>query len=228
MFYTLASKIPLIPSGKNHFLIVFVLGSLAYIALNYYLYSGQAPEFVDKFKTYVYYLMAVDLAIAYFLSKGTNNCESDEEEKGGYTPEQKAQIEQDLQMLRKSKQSQIDVYTQRAQQMEQEQLVQEQLSRAHHQKNKHKESSEEESVAKSNQSPFKTIDEVEEDDRREKEAKSSARSSPKNSKRSETESVEEESTDERPVKKIVKKTTKQSKKSKQNTDEDTDIPVYGV
>jgi hypothetical protein len=224
MFYTLTSKIPLIPSGKNHFLIVFVLGSLAYIALNYYLYSGQAPEFVNKLKTYVYYLMAVDLAIAYFLSKGTNNCESEEEEKGGYTPEQKEQIEQDLQMLRKSNKSKIDAYTQRAQQMEEEQLVQEQLARTQHQKNKHKELSEEESVAKSNQSPFKTIDEVEEDDKREKEAKSS----PKSSNKSETESVEEEITDERPVKKNVKKTIKQTKKSKQNTDEDTDIPVYGV
>lgn len=228
MFYTLASKIPLIPAGKNHFLIVFVIGSLAYIVLSYYLYSGNAPAFVDSYKTYMYFLMALDLAIAYFLSKGTHNAESDETD--GYTKQQKKQIEDDLAMLRNSKQNQIDVYTQRAAQLNQEKVNQAQFQAQQRQSKRQQAENEEEddddkqSDVGSNRSPFKTIDEVEEDDRREREEKE-ARSKNSGAKKISS-SNDEDSEEEKPKKKIIK--TKTSQKKKKNTDEDTDIPVYGV
>lgn len=214
MFYTLASKISLIPPGSNHFLIVFILGSLAYIALNYYLYSGQAPAFLDSYKFYAYVLMAIDLAIAYFLSKGNYSVEDEEE--GGYSKEDKRNIDQGLQMLRKTKQGQVDAYNERAMQLEQEKLIQAQYQLQLQKQKQQQEEYEEQSVTKSQQSPFKTIEENEEDDRREKEEKE-ARS--KSSKKTES------SDDERPQK--AKKTQKQ-KKNVRETDEDTDLPIYGM
>jgi len=56
MFYTLASKIPLINDGKssNNFIKIFVVGSIFYLMLHHYLYSGVAPELLDKIKSWIY------------------------------------------------------------------------------------------------------------------------------------------------------------------------------
>ena len=224
MFYTLTSKIPLIPAGKNHFLMIFIIGSIAYVLLHYYLSTNQTIEIVDKFKGYLYYLMAIDLAIAFFLSKGTAECDDIESSKG-YTKDEKKQIEQDLQTLRRTQKGKMDVYTQRAVQMQQEQQAQA-LYHAQQQA-KQRDDDDEKSATKSNQSPFKTIDEAEEDDRREKEEKEARSKSSKSSK-----STESSSSSERPPKlqkkKIVTKKDKRKKQDEEECDADTDIPVYGV
>lgn len=218
MFYTLSSKIPLIPSGKNHFLIVFIVGSLAYIVLNYYLYSENAPAFVDSYKSYVYFLMILDLAIAYFLSKGTHNAE--DEQIDGYTKEQKKQIEDDLMALRNSKRNQANIYTQRAMQLNQEKINQSQFEAKNKQcQNNNNDDDNESDEVGSNKSPFKTIDEVEEDDRKAK-LKTSIKKTTTSS------SSSEES--EKKQNKTVKTKSTQQKKKKNTTDEDTDIPVYGI
>jgi hypothetical protein len=75
MFYTIASKIPYISNVKpnNKFLTIFILGSLLYIFLHYYLYSKSRGQFPDKIKGYLYYIMGIDLIIAYVISKYFSN-----------------------------------------------------------------------------------------------------------------------------------------------------------
>lgn len=71
MFYTIISRIPMISHSKSKqkFLQVFLLGSLVYILLHYYVNSGERHEFFESIKPYIYYWMAIDLALSYFISQ---------------------------------------------------------------------------------------------------------------------------------------------------------------
>jgi hypothetical protein len=79
MFYTIATKIPIISSNesKNKFLKIYLLGSVLYLLLHYYLYSVNTIEALDKLKYYLYYIMIVDLGLAYYLS-GSVKMENEE------------------------------------------------------------------------------------------------------------------------------------------------------
>lgn len=122
MFYTIASKIPIL-SGKNNFLTVFLLGSLAYVLLHYYLWANQQIDIVEKAKVYLYYVIFVDLAIAYFLSRGGPD---DTDEEKPYTTKEKKEVENDLLDLKKSRQTDSETYKQKMLQLQQEQYAQQQ------------------------------------------------------------------------------------------------------
>ena len=69
MFYTLISQTPFINndiSSKKIFKL-FLIGSIIYIALHYYLFSSPRG-ILDNYKRYVYYVMAFDFLTAYLLT----------------------------------------------------------------------------------------------------------------------------------------------------------------
>ena len=153
MFYTLVSKISLIPKGPNYFLIIFAFGSLAYILLSYYVNTFDLPNYIEKYKNYLYIIMILDLFIAYFLS-------NDSSEK--YSEEDKKNIEQKIENL-KNIEEQKKIYNSQIEELQKQKKYQLELQKQKSIQN----FDEEESVAKSNQSPFKTIEEAEEDDKKE-------------------------------------------------------------
>ena len=68
MFFTLVSKLLLRGPAKNRdFLLVFILGSVMYVALHWYLHLEQKSGIVEQVKKYLYYTMAVDMIIAYIM-----------------------------------------------------------------------------------------------------------------------------------------------------------------
>lgn len=68
MFYTLASKLLIKgPVQGREFLIVFLAGSVMYVALHWYLNLDQKTGIVEQVKKYLYYAMMVDLAVAYVM-----------------------------------------------------------------------------------------------------------------------------------------------------------------
>jgi hypothetical protein len=69
MFYTLISQTPFINNdiSSKKILKLFLIGSILYILLHYYLFS--APRgFLDKYKRYIYYVMAIDFVTAFILT----------------------------------------------------------------------------------------------------------------------------------------------------------------
>lgn len=246
MFYTIASKIPFISGGKNGFLTIFILGSLAYVILHYYLWSSPQLDIVDKMKSYMYYLIFIDLAIAYFLSRGYVS--NDEQEEGGYSNEEKKEIEDSIMELKKSRQVDADTYRNRMLQMQQEQLAQAQYEQQLQQQQLQqiqKDADEANSNAGSHQSPFKTIDEVEserrqsEEDKAKKSKSSKSKASKESSDKCTTTSSSSSSEDERPkkvlkkkkeqektVKKSDKKSSKKRSEEEDEIEEDTNIPVW--
>jgi hypothetical protein len=102
MFYTLASKIPFIQSDKSKrkILKIFIIGSVLYILLHYYLHSVPASGVIDTIKQYLYYIMPADFVLSYFLlgktdvnegSDGDDVNESNPE--GGYSQKQLKEIQ---------------------------------------------------------------------------------------------------------------------------------------
>jgi hypothetical protein len=197
MFFTLASRIPLISGDKSSkkFFKIFIIGSIAYILLHYYLYSGERFAFLEKIKSYLYYVMVIDLIVAYFLSKSSSSEEENEDRqddpKGGYTDNQRTEIEKNIQELRKMQMLQADNYRQKA--IEQQRVDNEDTKSGSSQK-----------------SPFMTRDEVEESDKKNKKKETKSISSKK-----ETTSESSE---------VVKEKKKKSKKEKLDTD--TNLPVF--
>lgn len=260
MFYTIVSKIPFI-QGKNNFLIIFILGSLAYIFLHYYLWSKQQPDFLDKGKSYLYYLMFIDLAIAYFLSRTSVN-EKDSEKDNPYTPEEKKEVENDLLELKKSRQQESESYKQnllelqqlqqaqqQAQQYAQQQYLQQQyqlhlaaqqnknqeiqnsLNNCENKKQKeiqiNENDDDNQSGTGSNQSPFKTIDEVNEDKKKSDESKRKKNDTTSSSSNSNSSNNESNNKSNNKTKKVLNKKKEHHKKETEDEiDEDTNIPIY--
>lgn len=106
MFFTLAGKIPQIDSdnSKRKILKIFIIGSVLYAMLHFYVYSAQKSMLFDNIKKYLYYIMVSDFALAYFLMK--NKKDDNQEEK--YTPEEIKQIQYQqmckMQMLHEAQQ----------------------------------------------------------------------------------------------------------------------------
>lgn len=99
MFYTLASKLPIISTDKSNkkFFKIFLIGSIIYILIHYYLHIKERNVVLEKLKNYMYYIMGIDLMVAYFLSKFTKSDETKEDIETNYTSDEKEDIMQQLQ-----------------------------------------------------------------------------------------------------------------------------------
>lgn len=104
MFYTLISKTPYITKSNNSLLPVFILGSIMYLVLHYYLFSQNMPDIISKNKMYIYYLIIVDLILAVYLIN-TNQTHEDaikqEHVNKVYTDDDKQAIERNIQELKR-------------------------------------------------------------------------------------------------------------------------------
>ena len=101
MFYTLISKLPIISNNSNRkFLKVFILGSVLYVLLHYWLHSDTRPEFVEKLKGYLYFVMLVDMCVGWWFSRPTIESDDDAGEKK-YTPDERNDIMKNLDEMRK-------------------------------------------------------------------------------------------------------------------------------
>ena len=213
MFYTLVSKIPLISGDRSNkkFFKIFIFGSIAYILLHYYLHSGEKFPLLEKLKSYLYYIMAVDLALAYYLSRSSALPDDDDEKRddvrGGYSDNQRAEIEKGMQELRKMQMAQAENNRQR---MLEQQYLEKQQSEVENKNEDAKSGS-------SQKSPFMTRDEIKAT-KGEKSKKDKSSSSESQKKKTTSES----SSESIPVKKEIKK---KSKKDKIDTDT-VNIPVY--
>ena len=213
MFYTLASRIPLISTSKSKkFLLIFVVGSIAYVLLHYYLYSGERFDLLNKLRDYLYYIMALDLGVAYFLSKFSTDSEEDEREHrgGDITREEREEIERNLQELKRMQPNPAEIQRQKMLQMQYEQ------QQAKEREQKETKSNKEE---KSQESPFMTREEVEESDKKENKSNKSKQ------KKSKDTTTSSSSTSEKKPKKITKK---QTKAKTVDMEDDTNLPVYGM
>ena len=102
MFYTIISKTPKLPYGKNKLLLVFILGSVLYLLLHYKIWSKKPNDgMMAKVQKYFYFAMAIDFIVAYFL---INKQEKEQNKKHTFTKGQKKEIENDLLALKKSRQ----------------------------------------------------------------------------------------------------------------------------
>jgi len=97
MFYIISSRIPLISSDKTErkYFKLFIVGSLLYVALHYYLNNEIRTGIPEKLRKYIYYIMGVDYSIACILLKYIKPLnpeeESDDEDNNTNVPEQKHQ-----------------------------------------------------------------------------------------------------------------------------------------
>lgn len=109
MFYTLASKLIIKgPVEGREFLFVFLAGSVMYVALHWYLHLDQKSGIVEQVRKYLYYAMAVDLAVAYvlvtFFAPAPKSEDKDDEKpktKREYTDEEKKAIMAKMQEARR-------------------------------------------------------------------------------------------------------------------------------
>lgn len=116
MFYTLASKLLIKgPVQGREFLFVFLAGSVMYVALHWYLHLDQKTGIVEQVKKYLYYAMAVDLAVAYvmvsfFAPAAKTEDESDDKPKTKreYTDEEKKAIMARMQEARRQQMKQAN------------------------------------------------------------------------------------------------------------------------
>jgi hypothetical protein len=86
---------------------LFLIGSVLYIVLHYYLYSADRGEMLSKVRSYLYYAMAVDILVAYSLSSfsSDNEDKSEDDNNGkdegsknkGYSEQERQAIVQKLQ-----------------------------------------------------------------------------------------------------------------------------------
>ena len=87
MFYIISSRIPFISSDKTNrkYFKVFVIGSIFYVLLHYYLNKEVRQGMIEKVRKYIYYAMGVDLAIAcvllkYLKTSAPNDTENNDED----------------------------------------------------------------------------------------------------------------------------------------------------
>lgn len=101
MIYTAISRIPFLASdnGSSKMFKVFLMGSVLYVILHYYLFSASRGAMLDKFKSYLYYGMAADFAVAYiwatmFRAETDKNTEDDKK----FSESERQAIMRNLQM----------------------------------------------------------------------------------------------------------------------------------
>jgi hypothetical protein len=120
MFYTLVSRsiITKINTSRDY-LYIFLIGSIGYVILHWYLHMDKCEGFLEKIREYLYYAMVVDAVTAYALmmfyppsskqnqrSQLEKNSENESSGKNDpqYTPEQSKAIIQQMQEARRLQQ----------------------------------------------------------------------------------------------------------------------------
>ncbi|ATZ80890.1 hypothetical protein BMW23_0844 [Bodo saltans virus] len=105
MFYTLISRLPFITNDNSDtkLLKIFVLGSVIYILVHYYLFSQDRGDMLNIVKPYLYYAMAADLGIAYALTKLFGSSDESPQIGDGYSQEQLQEIQQQQMQLMRAK-----------------------------------------------------------------------------------------------------------------------------
>lgn len=202
MFYTLASRIPLVSGDKTskNFLKVFIVGSILYVYVHYYLYSGERWYVLEKLKSYLYYVMILDFIITYIIMKWNTPVEEDEEleRQANYTAEQKLQNEKDLDELKRM--SQMEAYRRKLEEDQEE---------------NNKQNDKDDSVSK--QSPFMTRDEVRSSEQ--KESKSNTHRKKSKETTSSTSSSSSHTTEKN-------KRKKKSNKKKIDVETEVNLPIF--
>lgn len=71
MFYIIATRLPLVYSDTTNrkYLKLFVLGSIIYLCVHYYLFLEERTGLLNKVKSKLYYVMIADFAVAMVLTK---------------------------------------------------------------------------------------------------------------------------------------------------------------
>ena len=86
MFYFIVSRLPIISNVEDGKLFrVFIIGTICYIILHAFLYSGynEKSEFIKKYRSYFYYMWGADLALTGIIIKifgGSQDNDDDDEE----------------------------------------------------------------------------------------------------------------------------------------------------
>lgn len=96
MIYTIISRLPFIANDNsgNKILKIFVIGSVLYIILNYYVQiQTNDNNIINTLKQWFYYAMAADFAIAYISSYLFPGQEQETTQKQKYSPEQIKEIQ---------------------------------------------------------------------------------------------------------------------------------------
>jgi type IV secretory pathway VirB10-like protein len=223
MFYTLVSRsiITKINTPRDYFYI-FLLGSVGYVILHWYLHMEKRDGIIEKVREYLYYAMVIDIITAYVWmvlspvktdKKEDSNDETKNKEQykdhdeNQYTPEQKKLIMQKMQEAR------------RLQQIRQKELLDQRANEAqelpsNNQQNRNSDDKTPED--KKTPEPKKSIFSKSEDSRDSKESEPSEQSE-----NSHHTNAENKNDVEKPSSDVVVK----GKKKTVNR-QDTDIPVY--
>lgn len=69
MFYTIVSRtiITKVESSRDY-LYIFIIGSIGYIALHWYLHMEAKTGIMEKLREYLYYIMVIDMGTAYAMN----------------------------------------------------------------------------------------------------------------------------------------------------------------
>ena len=71
MFYIIASRLPLVysDSTKRKYLKLFILGSIIYLCVHYYLFLEIRTGLLENIKSKLYYVMMIDFGISLILTR---------------------------------------------------------------------------------------------------------------------------------------------------------------
>jgi len=116
MFYTLVSRtiITKITTPRDY-LYMFIIGSVGYVVLHWYLHMDKRDGIVEKVREYLYYMMVFDMVTSYVLmtlypvKSGKPDVNDDEKDENDgknnntqpYTPEQRRSLLQKMQEARR-------------------------------------------------------------------------------------------------------------------------------
>jgi hypothetical protein len=116
MFYTLVSRtiITKITTPRDY-LYMFIIGSVGYVVLHWYLHMDKRDGIVEKVREYLYYMMVFDMVTSYVLmtlypvKSGKPDVSDDEKDENDgknnntqpYTPEQRRSLLQKMQEARR-------------------------------------------------------------------------------------------------------------------------------
>jgi predicted histidine transporter YuiF (NhaC family) len=116
MFFNIANRLSRMKSvpKKSYLFIMFVIGAILYVGLHHYLFSGNNKfELINKYKSYIYFIMIVDFLIAIYIAstkqyENINNEENNEEDNEEDNEEYEENINEDDRNTKKLKYSKDD------------------------------------------------------------------------------------------------------------------------
>lgn len=106
MFYTLVSRsfITNINCSRDY-MNIFLIGSVGYIILHWYLYSEKKEGITEKIREYLYYMMVIDIVTSYVLvtfypSKSSKHIDNSDEQKNiAHSPSQSQPSPEERQLM---------------------------------------------------------------------------------------------------------------------------------